>query len=78
MAKELVDTRIPGYDQQDGAQPWASHEVVKARTELAALAQRVAQWTQAEPSGEEDHATIDQEAQTIFGIGYDALMAAAQ
>ena len=78
IAQELVHARIPGYDRQDGAQPWASHEVIKARAELGQIAQRVYQWAQAEPAGEQDSGTLDHEAQTVFGIGYDALVAAAQ
>jgi hypothetical protein len=69
-ALELIATEIPGYEDQDSAQVWGTHEVVGARAELAGLAQLAAQWAGEQPADEEDEATTDAAAHAAFGVPY--------
>lgn len=71
-ALELIATEIPGYEDQDSAQVWGTHEVVGASAELAGLAQLAAQWASEQPADDEDEATTDAAANAAFGVPYQS------
>ena len=69
IALQVITAQVPGYDGQDSAQPWGTHEVVGARAELSAIAQTAAGLAGHE-ADEEDEASLEQACQASFGIPY--------
>ncbi len=70
VALEVISTQIPGYEGEDSAEPWGTHEVTGARTELSGVAQLAAALAAHEPDDDEDQADLDQACRASFGIPY--------
>jgi hypothetical protein len=75
VTKQIVDAQVPGYQIDDGAVPWGTHQVVLAKDEVSGLADTFAAWAGQEPQAEdEDETAADQAAQYTFGMPYESLL----
>lgn len=77
-ALQVIAAQVPGYEVDDGAEAWSTHEVVGAKAQLGELTQLVAQWAGEQPAAEEDQATLDEAAYASFGIPYEHLQQLAR
>jgi hypothetical protein len=73
-AKAMLDEKVPGYEIDDGYQPWDTHEVVGAKTALASILSAASSWAGEQPPESEDHSAADQAAMSAFGLGYHDLL----
>jgi hypothetical protein len=74
--KKLIDSPTRGYDGQDGAVPWGTHEVMAAMAAVGALYGQAMQYAGQPSTDDDDEAARDQAARDSFGVGYADLQAA--
>jgi hypothetical protein len=75
-ALRVVVTRPPGYNYEDGAEVWSTHEMMRAKAELSGLTPIVAAWCAQAPNEEEheDESSLDQASYQVFGMPYQTLL----
>jgi hypothetical protein len=76
LAQALINYQTPGYDGEDGAQPWDVPEIDAACNEIITLINWHSQFD-SRVNEEADETTRDEAARTCFGIGYAELEAAS-
>jgi len=76
ITKKVIDHQVPGYQIDDGAVPWGTHQVVLAKDEMSGLSGLTAAWA-SDPPGDHDDPNAtqpDEETMRAFGMAYQDLL----